>query len=233
MVQIDYSAELVEESKATIIKELETIPLIINEHTFMEGAAPFAIASAGALDLNIPFDALYALKDEPEKMRATFFERLRTHLEAVAPDKVVSIPLKKGSKYASAMAMPSIISQFIEIKAHMKIMANDKASKAVAELLREASAEERAALKGKAKRAAAPPKSTRAVKPKTQPKKPQREPNSTLRKSVQATLNLNSAALYTIPKKNIQEPVQEEEDLSVQEIKEKEIYSESAQCGEV
>ena len=53
-VQIDYSAELVEESKATIIKELETIPLIINEHTFMEGAAPFAIASAGALDLNIP-----------------------------------------------------------------------------------------------------------------------------------------------------------------------------------
>ena len=231
MVQIDYSAELVEESKATIIKELETIPLIINEHTFMEGAAPFVIASAGALDLNIPFDALYALKDEPEKMRATFFERLRTHLEAVAPDKVESIPLKKGSKYASAMAMPSIISQFIEIKAHMKITANDKASKAVAELLREASAEERAALKGKAKRAAAPPKSTRAVKPKTQPKKLQREPNSTLRKSVQATLN--SAASYTIPKKNIQEPVQEEEDLSVQEIKEKEIHSESTQCGEV
>ena len=152
MVQIDYSAELVEESKATIIKELETIPLIINEHTFMEGAAPFAIASAGALDLNIPFDALYALKDEPEKMRATFFERLRTHLEAVAPDKVVSIPLKKGSKYASAMAMPSIISQFIEIKAHMKITANDKASKAVAELLREASTDEHAALKGKAKK---------------------------------------------------------------------------------
>ena len=62
-VQIDYSAELVEESKAKIIKELETILLIINEHNFLEGAAPFAIASAGALDLNIPFDALYALKD--------------------------------------------------------------------------------------------------------------------------------------------------------------------------
>ena len=63
-----------EESVATIIKELETIPLIINEHTFMEGAAPFANASAGALDLNIPFDALYALKDEPEKLRSTFSE---------------------------------------------------------------------------------------------------------------------------------------------------------------
>ena len=84
--------ELVGESKARIIKELETIPIIINEHTFMEGAAPFAIASAGALDLNIPFDALYALKDEPEKLRSTFFERLSLHLESVAPDKVVSIP---------------------------------------------------------------------------------------------------------------------------------------------
>ena len=71
------------------------------------------------------------------------------------------------------MAMPSIVSQFIEIKAHMKSTANDKASKAVAiaELLREASTEERAALKGKATRAAALPKSTRVVKPKTQPKK--------------------------------------------------------------
>ena len=229
-VQIDYSAELVEESKATIIKELETIPLIINEHSFMEGATPFAIALTGALDLNIPFDALYALKDEQEKMRATFFERLRLHLEAVAPDKVVSIPLIKGSKFASAMAMPSIVSQFIEIKAHMKSTANDKASKAVAELLREASTEERAALKGKAKRAAAPPKSTRVVKPKTQPKKSQSEPNSILRKSVQATLN--SAASYAIPKKTIQQPAQEGE-LSVQETKEKEIPSESTQCGEV
>ena len=67
-VQIDYSANLAEESKANIIKKLDTIPLIINEHNLLEGAAPFAIASAGSLDLNIPFDALYALKDDPEKM---------------------------------------------------------------------------------------------------------------------------------------------------------------------
>ena len=113
----------------------------------------------------------------------------------------------------------------------MKSTANDKASKAVAELLREASTEERAALKGKVKRAAAPPKSTQVVKPKTQPKKSQSEPNSILRKSVQATLN--SAASYTIPKKTIQQPAQEEGELSVQETKEKEIPSESTQCGEV
>ena len=59
-VQIYYSAELVEESKPKVIKELETIPLIISKHNFLEGAAPFAIVSEGALDLNIPFDALYA-----------------------------------------------------------------------------------------------------------------------------------------------------------------------------
>ena len=100
----------------------------------MKGAAPFAIASAGALDLNIPFDALYALKDEPEKLRSTFFERLRLHLESVAPDKVVSIPLIKGSKFSSALAMPSIVAQFVAIKAHLKSTANDQASKAVADL---------------------------------------------------------------------------------------------------
>ena len=42
-VQIYYSADLVEESKVTIMKELETIPLIINEHTLMEGAAPLQL----------------------------------------------------------------------------------------------------------------------------------------------------------------------------------------------
>ena len=109
MVQIDCSAELVEESKARIIKELETIPLIINQHTFMEGAAPFAIASTRFLDLNIPFDALYALKDDPEKLRSTFFERLRLHLETVTPDKIVSIPLIKGSKFFSVLAMQYIV----------------------------------------------------------------------------------------------------------------------------
>ena len=53
--------------------------------------------------------------------------------------------------------MPSIVGQFIAIKAHMKSTANDQASKAVAKLLREAYPEERATLKRKAKRAAAPP----------------------------------------------------------------------------
>ena len=135
MVQIDYSAELVEEAKARISKELETILLIINEHTFMEGATLFVVMSAGAMDLNIPFKALYALKDDPEKLRSTFLERLRLHLESVAPDKIISIPLIKDSKFSSALVMPSTVAQFIAIKSHMKSMANDQASKAVADLL--------------------------------------------------------------------------------------------------
>ena len=59
-VQIDYSADLVEELKAKIIKELETILLIISAHNLLEGAATFSIVSVADLDLNIPFDALYA-----------------------------------------------------------------------------------------------------------------------------------------------------------------------------
>ena len=64
----EHSADLVEELKAKIIKELETILLIINAHNLLEGAATFSIVSVADLDLNIPFDALYALKDDPEKM---------------------------------------------------------------------------------------------------------------------------------------------------------------------
>ena len=99
-MQMDYSADLVEESKANIIKELETTPLIINKHNFLEGAAPFAImiVLAEALDLKVPFDALCALKDEAKKVWSTFLERLWLHLESIALDKVVSIPLIKGSK---------------------------------------------------------------------------------------------------------------------------------------
>ena len=138
---------------------METIPLVINKHKFLEGAAPFApfaIASAAALDLNIPFNALHVLNDDPEKLRSTFFERLRLHLESVSSDKVVSIPLLKGSKFSSALAMLSIVAQFTSIKLQMKSTANYQASKAAADVLRETSPEERAALKGKAKRAAAP-----------------------------------------------------------------------------
>ena len=92
MVQIDYSADLVEESKAKIIKELETIPLIINEHNLLEGAAPFAIASAGPCTLTFPSMLFLCFKnDDPEKMRSTFFERLRLHLESITPDKVVCV----------------------------------------------------------------------------------------------------------------------------------------------
>ena len=103
----------------------------------------------------------------------------------------------------------------------MKSTTNDQASKAVADLLREASRNERAELKGKAKRAAAPSKSTLVVKQKAKPKKLQSEPPAILRTSVQATLYL--AALYTILKKIIQQPHQVEGKLRVQEAKEQEI----------
>ena len=49
-----YLAELVRQSKVKIIKQLETVPLIINEHNFLKGAAPLALAYAVAFDLNIP-----------------------------------------------------------------------------------------------------------------------------------------------------------------------------------
>ena len=100
----EHSADLVEELKAKIIKELETILLIINAHNLLEGAATFSIVSVADLDLNIPFDALYVLKDEPEKMRSTLLEKLRLHLESIAPYKVISIPLIKGSKFTCPLS---------------------------------------------------------------------------------------------------------------------------------
>ena len=88
-VRLDFAADLIEESKATVLKDLESAPLIIDAHHFLEGAPPFVIASAGNVDLDLPFELLYALKDNREQLLAMFFERLRLHLEAVAPDTIV------------------------------------------------------------------------------------------------------------------------------------------------
>ena len=65
----------------------------------------------------------------------------------------------------------------------------------------------------KSKKSSSTPMSTRVIKQKAQPKKLQSEPPSILRKSMQATLIL--AAYYTIPKKTIQQPDQEEGELRV------------------
>ena len=82
-VRLDFAADLIDESKAKVLKDLESAPLLIDAHQFLEGAPPFVIASAGNVDLNLPFDLLYALKDDREQLLAMFFKRLRLHLESV------------------------------------------------------------------------------------------------------------------------------------------------------
>ena len=37
-VRLDFAADLIEESKATVLKDLESAPLIIDAHHFLEGA---------------------------------------------------------------------------------------------------------------------------------------------------------------------------------------------------
>ena len=90
-VQIDYSVELAKESKAKIIKELKTIPLIINEHNFLEGGAHLlSCRQEPWISTSLSIDALYAFKDDPETLSFTFFERLRLHLESVPRTKLLA-----------------------------------------------------------------------------------------------------------------------------------------------
>ena len=202
-VRLDFAADLIEESKATVLKDLESAPLIIDAHHFLEGAPPFVIASAGNVDLDLPFELLYALKDNREQLLAMFFERLRLHLEAVAPDSIVHIPLLPGSKFPAAFGLPSVVTYFKAIKAQLKFSANAQTNKAVSDLLDSASPQARAALKGKgkARKPAAAPRSSRAIKPKPLASKlAHAVPPSLVKKSVQTILN--SSSTFTIPKKS-------------------------------
>ena len=61
-VNIDFEADLVLESKAKVIKDLESSPLLISLDCLLEGAPAHALAAAASLNLGLPFDMVYTLK---------------------------------------------------------------------------------------------------------------------------------------------------------------------------
>ena len=124
------------------------------------------MAAAATLNLGLPFDMVYALKDDSQSMIKLFFERLRLHLDSLAAEHFVLIPFKAGSKFASVFALPSVIDQFKSVRAQLKLSIEKSSSETVADLLKRVSPTERAAIKGKGKRA--PPKDagSRLVKPR-------------------------------------------------------------------
>ena len=198
-VNIDFEADLISESKATVVKDLESAPLLISLDCLLDGAPAHALAAAATLNLGLPFDMVYALKDDSQSMIKLFFERLRLHLDSLAAEHFVLIPFKAGSKFASVFALPSVIDQFKSVRAQLKLSIEKSSSETVAHLLKTVSPTERAAIKGKGKRAPPMDAGSRLVKPRNASSSSPAVSPPGSRKSLQTVLA--SPLSFSIPKK--------------------------------
>jgi len=95
---------------------------------------------------------VYALRDDPPKMLALFFERLRLSLDSLPAEIFFLIPYKAGAKFTSVFGLPTVLDQFVRVRSQLKTSAEASASERIDDLLKNASPSDRAALKGKGKK---------------------------------------------------------------------------------
>ena len=55
-MNIDFEVDLIPESKATIVKDLESSPMLISLDRLLDEAPAHALAAAASLNLGLPFD---------------------------------------------------------------------------------------------------------------------------------------------------------------------------------
>ena len=125
---------------------------MISLDCLLEGAPAHALAAAAASNLGLQFEMVYALRDDPPKMLALFFERLRLLLESLPAEKFFLIPFKDGAKFTSVFGLPAVLDQFARVRSQLKTSAEASASERIDDLLKNASPSDRAALKGKGKK---------------------------------------------------------------------------------
>ena len=112
-------------------------------HSFKIDAPAHLVASVAASDFGLPFEVLYALRDDPANMLIAFFERLRLKLESLPVDNFALISFKAGSGLKPCLAMPSVLSKFRSIQDQLKTAAVEKASQVLHDLLKDVSPTER------------------------------------------------------------------------------------------
>ena len=111
-MDINFEVDLIPESKTTIVKDLESSPMLISLDCLLDKAPAHTLATAASLNLGLPFDMVYALKDDSPSMLKLFFERLRLHLDTLAAEQFLFVTFKAGSTFVSVFALPSVIDQF-------------------------------------------------------------------------------------------------------------------------
>ena len=80
----------------------------------MEGAPAHALAAAASLNLGLPFDMIYSLKDSTPQMLSVFFDRLCLHLDPLPAEQFALIPFKVGLKFDLVFGFPVVVQQFLK-----------------------------------------------------------------------------------------------------------------------
>ena len=192
-VAIDFESDPIFESKAKILKDLESSPLLISLDCLLEGAPAHALAAAAASNLGLQFEMVYALRDDPPKMLALFFERLRLFLDSLPAEKFFLIPFKDGAKFTSVFGLPAVLDQFVHVRSQLKTSAEASASERIDDLLKNASPSDRAALKGKGKKLPAKKAGRLGKLPKP--------PSALLPRKMTVQTILASPLAFSVPKK--------------------------------
>jgi len=151
-VCVDFSKDHIPVAREATLAGVDSVPILIHLDFVLDGAPIHIIAVAGAENLDMPFDMVYQLKDDSEKLMSTFRDRLRVKIGLLPENELFSIPFKDGADMASCFCLPSVLKQFCVIHKQLTVSASAAASEKMIELLREASPEQRASLKGKRKR---------------------------------------------------------------------------------
>jgi hypothetical protein len=131
---------------------VDSVPILIHLDFLLDNAPIHVIAAPLAKNLDIPFNILYQLKDDVEKMMSTFRDSLRVNTSLMKENELCSIRFQTGASISSCFCLPSVLKQCCSINKQLTSSASAAASERVNELLLEASPEERANLKGKGKR---------------------------------------------------------------------------------
>jgi hypothetical protein len=100
-VCVDFSKDPIPVAREAILAGVDSVPILIHLDFVLDGAPIHLIAAAGAENLDMPFDMLYQLKDDSEKLMSTFRDRLRVKIGLLPENELFSIPFKDGADMAS------------------------------------------------------------------------------------------------------------------------------------
>ena len=124
---VDFAKDPVPVAKEDMLAEIDSVPVLIHLDYLLDNAPFHIIAAAGAENLELPFNMLYQLKDDPEKLMSTFRDRLCIKIGLLTDNELYKIPFVNGATMTSCLCLPTVLKQFQVIHKQLSSSASNAA----------------------------------------------------------------------------------------------------------